>query len=535
MQTDSLEVVDFIPDDGAAAFSPEHDSRRRIAGAISLVLLIVALCDVAIYRGGGFTGYAVLFAALPLMMAIQSIRMPRRASVTLIAMLGLVAAELAWCGSWLSVAAGFVLLPALALTLTGRAPYVFDTINTAVQLVPGGFLALTRYFPAAIRVRSTPRVERVAAVVIPAIAVSVFGVVFALANPDLISWISDTVTDGIRRLRTWLMDYSPGPLEVVFWCVVAWLAGGLLRLLRVTPPTQHGDSVEEVPAERLAAPLYEVHRNSLAGLVALFAAYLGYEFVTLWGREFPRGFHYSGYAHEGAAWLTLALAMATAGLSIVFAGRTLADPRLHVLRRWGYFWAIENLLLAVAVYHRLHIYIGFNGMTRMRVVGILGISAVVAGLLLVLWKIHRRRSFFWLVQRDLWTLALAMYAYCVLPVDWLTTNYNVHRIMAGDPAPSVQLSVHPLSAEGMLQLRSLLSSSDPLIREGIRAILALELRTLDTKYDPGSPRNWTEYQIAEQELRDELAGMRNELAPYGDPMARKSARDAFDTYAYQWY
>ncbi len=101
--------------------------------------------------------------------------------------------------------------------------------------------------------------------------------------------------------------------------------------------------------------------------------------TTLWGREFPRGFHYSGYAHEGAAWLTLALAMATAGLSLVFAGRTLADPRLAVLRRWGNVWAIQNLLLAVAVYHRLHIYIGFNGMTRMRTVGIFGISCVVAG------------------------------------------------------------------------------------------------------------------------------------------------------------
>jgi hypothetical protein len=298
---------------------------------------------------------------------------------------------------------------------------------------------------------------------------------------------------------------------------------------------QQADLVADWPSEHRNAPLYEVHRNSLAGLVVLFAAYLGYEFVTLWGREFPRGFHYSGYAHEGAAWLTLALAMATVGLSIVFAGRTLADPRLHVLRRWGNIWAIENLLLAVAVYHRLHIYIGFNGMTRMRIVGILGISAVVAGLFLVLWKIHRRRSFFWLVQRDLWVLALALYAYCVLPVDWLTTHYNVRRIMAGDPAPSVQISVHPLSAEGMLQLRPLLSSTDPLIQEGVRAMLAFELQQLDVRFDPNVPAHWTEYQIADQELHDQLAGLRDDLAPDRDPMTRKAARDAFDAYAYQWY
>lgn len=536
MSTDSLDVVDFVPvDAGAGAIPPEHESRRRIAGSLALVLAIVALCDAAIYHGRGFAGYAVLFAALPLAMAVQSIRMPRRRSVTLIAMLGLVAAELVWCGSWLSVAAGCVLLPALALTLTGRSPYVFDTINTAVQLVPGGFLALTRYFPAMFRIRTTPRVERIAAVVVPMIAVSVFAVIFALANPDVISWISDTVTDGLYRLRKWLMNYSPGPVQVGFWFIVAWLASGLLRMLRVAPPVQQAELLSDAAAELHAAPLYEVHRNSLVGLVVLFAAYLGYEFVTLWGREFPRGFHYSGYAHEGAAWLTLALALATAGLSMVFAGRTLADPRLSVLRRWGNIWAIENLLLAVAVYHRLHIYIGFNGMTRMRVVGILGISAVAAGLCLVLWKIHRRRSFFWLVQRDLWVLALAMYAYCVLPVDWLTTKYNVRRIMAGDPAPSVQLSVHPLSAEGLLQLRPLLASDDPLIRDGVAALLALELSKLDARIGPATEPHWTAYQIAEHELHSQLDGLRDELAIYRDPMSRKEARDAFDAYAYQWY
>jgi hypothetical protein len=193
------------------------------------------------------------------------------------------------------------------------------------------------------------------------------------------------------------------------------------------------------------------------------------------------------------------------------------------------------LLLAVAVYHRLHIYIGFNGMTRMRVVGVLGISAVVAGLVLVLWKIHRRYSFFWLVQRDLWVLALAMYAYCVLPVDWLTTRYNVRRILSGDPAPSVQISVHPLSAEGLLQLAPLLAGDDTLVREGVRSMLALELRRLEARYEPGNAPHWTAYQVSERRLYDRLAGLRGDLEPYRDPAARDSARDAFDRYAYQWY
>ena len=536
MTTESLEVAEFLPDQHSEEhIAPEQDTPPRIALSCMLLFAIVALCDVVIYRGAGFAGYTLLFGLLPLLMAVQSLQRPNRRSLLLTILIGLVAVDLIWCGSWLSVAAGFLLLPALALSLTGRAPYVFDAVNTLAQLVPGGFLALTRYFPAMIRVRGTPRADRVVAVVVPAVAISMFAVVFALANPDMISWISETLTHGIRRLRTWLLNFGPTPSEVGFWFVVAWLAGGLLRLLRMTPPAQHASQVADEPSEKTASPLYETHRNTLAGLVVLFAVYLAYEFTALWGREFPLGFHYSGYAHEGAAWLTLALAMATAVLSFVFAGRTLADPRLHVLRKWGNLWAIENLFLAVAVYHRLHIYIGFNGMTRMRVVGILGISAVVAGLLLVLWKIRRRYSFFWLVQRDLWVLALAMYAYCVLPVDWLTTNYNVRRILAGDPAPSVQISVHPLTAEGFLQLTPLLQSDDALIREGVRSMLALELGKLDEHHGNVNDRHWSEFQIADRQLHDQLGQLRGDLAAYDDPLARNSARDAFDAYAYQWY
>ena len=103
------------------------------------------------------------------------------------------------------------------------------------------------------------------------------------------------------------------------------------------------------------------------------------------------------------------------------------------------------MLLAIAVYHRLYIYIGFNGMTRMRMVGIFGISAVLVGFLLVLWKIARNRGFLWLLHRHLWTVAMAVYVYSVIPVDVVVVQYNVHRILAGDPAQSVQISVHPIA------------------------------------------------------------------------------------------
>ena len=170
---------------------------------------------------------------------------------------------------------------------------------------------------------------------------------------------------------------------------------------------------------------------------------------------------------KGAAWLTAALALATVVLSAVFRGGVLCDPRLGRLRRLAWLWSAENLLLALAVYHRMYIYVGFNGMTRMRTVGLFGISAVVVGLVFVIWKIIYSRDFLWLFHRQLWTVAVAAYLFALAPVDAIVHAYNRQRILDGDPAPSVQISVHAIDSEGMLVLRPLVRCKDPVIREGI--------------------------------------------------------------------
>jgi hypothetical protein len=423
------------------------------------------------------------------------------------------------------------------MSLAGQKPFVLEGLLFASQVLPAGFLALGRYAQFGFATRGRAKHWNWLAVLLPALTIAVFSAIFVLANPDLLSWVSQGWTDAVRRFRQWLINYGPSPLEVLFWCGTAWIAAGLLRPLAGFVFGEDSETQRTTqPSQRIEpAPLFDAFRNTLAGVVVLFAGYLVFEFATLWFREFPKGFYYSGYAHEGAAWLTVALALATLTLSVVFQGRTLRDPRLGTLRRWAGAWAIENLVLALAVYHRLFIYIGFNGMTRMRIVGLLGITAVVAGFILMLIKISRSRSFLWLVRRDLWALAGCVYLYAVLPVDTFTTWYNVRQILAGRPAPSVQLSVHPIRSEGLLLLRPLLDSDDAIIREGIRAMLAEQRIELDRSGSIRQPEHWTAWQWSDALLYRQLDASRSDLASYQDAAARDAARDAFDRYAYQWY
>jgi hypothetical protein len=363
-------------------------------------------------------------------------------------------------------------------------------------------------------------------------------VLFILANPDLLTAFGERVERALRMLRSWIIDFSPDLGEMVFWFVVLWVSVGLLRpvikrsLYEEAPP---GVPLPEKGEIREPTFLYSAYRNTLLTVIGLFALYLVFEFQTLWFREFPEGFYYGGYAHQGAAWLTVALALATVILSLVFRGGILHDSRLPQLRRLAWIWSLENMLLALAVYNRMHIYIDFNGLTRMRMVGIFGMSAVVAGFCLVLWKIAHNRDFVWLVRRHLWALALTIYLFGLTPVDAIWVRYNVRRVLAGDPAPSVQISVHPINAEGTLLLRPLLDCEDAVIREGVRAMLAQRHEDAEALAARQRASGWTAFQMVDALVLDELRVNDREWREYIDRQQRETALERFHDYAYQWY
>lgn len=514
--------------------SSETESRPWGWRALLCLLAIVAAADIAIYRGEGFAGYAMLLAVVPLLLALGVAPLHGDKSLWIFwPLLILLCIRLVWRGHWLTVAVGAGLSIAVVMALVGLRPYVLEAVAFAAQTIPAGLQSLRRGTVRRHDEAAGQMSGRVvwSAILIPIPVLLTFSAIFLLANPELLDWFNLELTRLVRQAREFVITLAPAPAEAILWAVTAWIAAGLLRPI-IPRPVETTVSVSPSPPEQI--PLYAAFRNTLAGVVVLFAFYLFFEFLTLWTREFPEGFYYSGYAHEGAAWLTVALALATLVLSVIFQGRTMRDPRLPVLRRLAGVWAVENLLLAVAVYHRLFIYIGFNGMTRLRIVGLLGISAVVVGFILVLIKIRHAHNFRWLLRRDLWALAAAFYLYAVLPVDVIVMKYNVRRIMNGDSAPSVQITVQPISDAGLLVLKPLLRCENEIVQEGVRAILAKRLERFEAT-SSGDWEHWSGYQFAERRLNAQLRNLRDELDVFPDRQSHTAAIRAFADYAYQWY
>jgi hypothetical protein len=543
---------------------PEEAKPVRRVGwleVLALVLLVI-LADVTIYRGQGYAGLAAFVLLGPLFLLLGSHRVPRTLLSAFLACLLLLAGlKLIWSGTPLLAVYGFLLVVAFAMEIAGLTPYVLDLLAFVLHLFKAGSLRLGDYFSALKNTRWMIPRATLLQYGLPLAAVFCFGGIFVLANPD----VSKVAGEWLSRFSDFLADsfaqFAPSFSEILFWLVMAWIFAGLFcpRMSRSVLAKWDKTLVYPLDDDKTPEPaaIFPAYANTLAAVIALFAIYLVFEFQTLWVMEFPPGFYYSGYAHEGAAWLTIALALATLLLSVMFRGEVLNDPRLAKLKRLAWIWSALNLVLAVAVYHRLLIYVGFNGMTRMRTVGFLGITAVVAGFLLVVRKILSGQDFVWLIRRQLWVLAFAGLLYALLPVDGLVHRYNVRRILAGDPAPSVQISVHPLDSGGMMELFPLLESEDEIIREGVRAMLAQQALDLGspvdrsprrkspfqsarrsevrTTVDRQKPQGWTSFQWADWVLARRLEDANELWSIYEEAEPRHQALERFHSYAYQWY
>jgi hypothetical protein len=171
------------------------------------------------------------------------------------------------------------------------------------------------------------------------------------------------------------------------------------------------------------------------------------------------------------------------------------------------------------------IYIDFNGMTRMRVVGLLGITSVVVGFALVMVKIQRQQSFAWLLRRQLWVVWLAEYLYLVMPVDTLIHTYNVRQILSGNSAPIVQVTAHPVDDEALPVLLPLCQSNDALISQGVSGLLMTRFSTLEDQLSEADRLGWTAWQNGQVRCQAQL----KESRPRWDTHANlREARVAFE-------
>jgi hypothetical protein len=351
-----------------------------------------------------------------------------------------------------------------------------------------------------------------APVLVPAALCAVFASVFALANPV----VAHVLEAGWTALAS--VVGFPSPLRIFLWLVAIVSACALLRpAVRLAKGTEAAAQEGEATRSSLL-----VARNALAALNVLFLLYNALDAAYLWTGAPPAGMRTQQYAHQGAFWLTVALVMCTGVVGVMFKGPLAHDARAKLSRTLAHVWMGQGLVLALGTYRRIAIHTRHSGLSDLRIVGILGTTHVVAGVVAVALKLRRGRTFTWLARRQLDAFAVTLVLYSLFPTHLVSARVNVARIERGEYRPVLHMFPQSSQAESAAELLPLLHHEDVRVRQGVAALLEHEQAVLSATV--AARASWRERDIATRRTLAALDAARPEIAAVLGDVDRSAAR-----------
>lgn len=529
-------------DDKAAPPRPggAPDASAPAPRVLALAALLIAVLDLTIYRASAGFAHATL---LMVMAAAIALALRPRASKTLLGVglaLLLLTGRLCWQSSALTLSLSAFALFAWAAVAAGWPLRIPELLCSQLRSFLASQRGLRHLTGAAGRLalRLTRRPRRLAPLLVPALIVLVFLAVFRSANPLIergLAPFEDWLGQAFQGWWSWLPSFG----RLAFWALAGLIAFTYLSPARWSPARlQHwlgpGEELEAPTAfSKNAALKARTALNTLVAVNVLFLIYNAIDANTLWiSGALPEGLSYSAYARQGTAWLTLALALTSLVLGAIFAGElNFLERSARPLRALAWIWLAQNLFLALGTCQRLRVYLDYNGLTRLRIVGAFGITLVVLGLMVVMIKVQGRRSFLWMLRRQTMAFALALLLLALTPLDLLCARTNTRRALAGQEAPLVQITTQAQSAEGLPELIPLLRHPKALVRQGVAAVLRRKQAEIEAQLSEG----WRGQEAAALSALAELAAFDDQLKALAPDDQREELEDLFRIYVRRFY
>ena len=495
------------------------------------ILVLTVFLDYLLFQGSGGLSYTIILLFLPIAIyfCAPDIKFSRKVFI-FYSLFVLLAIRCFWQVNPAIIIISVCTLIAFSISLkTSR----YDVPFISNSFFPTLVIGIGRLFDDYLKKLKTIHVRKIVlkpsmfkTIGIPVLITAVFGLIFILANKIL----SDLVTRVFNSfwndfLGSFFEKYFPGFNHILFWLICLWFLATLFRpYVRKLSRDEEWCKDKETEPEKVETENtvpFRVSFNTLIGVNLIFFVYNCIDAYYLLGKStLPAGLNHSQYAHQGAFWLTVALALSTFILGAIFRDHLNFHLKVKSLYTLTVLWGIQNFILALWVYQRLVIYINYNGLTRMRIVGILGTTLVIVGFILVLLKVNKKWTLLWLIRKQLAALAFTVIFIFIIPMDLIVWNINAKLLSYQDAyRTAVQLAIQPISPEGLPSLVPLLEHEDPVIAKGTAAILGkwyYELR-YEGKGIPGRrnlridrrrsnqtnsiksvDKRWTEYQLTHE-------------------------------------
>lgn len=415
-----------------------------------------------------------------------------RLAVTVLALLVLTAAQSAVEISFSNVLVSLVLL----IGLVGETAY--PGLRSGWERQSEALFALTkapgRWLWAAdmvsqqgwARSGAGERVIRAFRIAVPALFLGgLFACLFASGNAILGSWYSKAVDAFWKWLLTF--DFSFG--HFLFDLFLATVALVLLRPAGPgRTPRWWTRTIPRMAEGNLSIAWWRT--VVILGLLnGIFFVANTLDALYLWSHvHLPAGVGYSQYVHEGVASLVAAVLFSALLLAALFQ-QSESVSQSPLVKRLGYLWIAQNVVLIASVVLRLVRYIQAFFLTTQRVYALCFVALVAAGFVLLALWIARNRSLNGLILSNAAATVAIFFFIQFVDVAGLTARYNV---AAWDRNPKRGLDIAYLKGLGSPAWDSLLrvaGSRHPEAR-GTRSYLEKVEKDEQRKQETQNWRSW---------------------------------------------
>lgn len=412
---------------------------RQIAVVGLPVLFTTWLADFLLWDGHLGVSVGIFFAILGLVLLCRHPH-PGLRAWTLVLLLAATCVQSAIDLSLSNVLAALALTVALAgesfqPQLAGLWPRIGEVL-LGVLTAPArwfGVAATAREAVATLR-SVTPkeriRLDLVIPIFLPALAlIVIFGWIFASGNAvfgDLLKRMDQAVWDFWRHLHL-------TPLRFVWWAFIATLALGLFHSTRAPEqPRWWTRLIPRVPRGESRIAMWQ-SAMALLAVNALFCTVNTLDAVYLWSSStLPSGVNLSEFLHQGVSSLMIAVVLSAIVIAGMFQQEDAVANRPW-LKRLAHLWVLQNFVLIAGVLRRLQFYTQEYSLTEKRVYVGCFLLLVAAGFLLLSWFVQRRRSFNWLIGRNVIAVWVLFFVLQFVDVAGFVARYNVARWKKNQP------------------------------------------------------------------------------------------------------
>jgi hypothetical protein len=190
-------------------------------------------------------------------------------------------------------------------------------------------------------------------------------------------------------------------------------------LVRYRKPTGKPGLRKGLKNERIAGIILLICLN----LLILFQNFL--DIKNIWVNFSWNGSYLKQFVHEGTSILILSIVISAALVLYIFRKNQNFYKRNIWLKRLTYLWLFQNGVLAVSVGMRNYWYINYYNLAYLRIGVFIFLVLVVSGLFLVVFKIHKKKTGFFIFGRAILASYVILTFFSLFNWDNIIVRYNI--------------------------------------------------------------------------------------------------------------